>query len=427
MCADSINYSKIDFSEYLINNDHWLREDGEIKNAEGGDGKLSNREISIFFTNTQIDFASPSESILEDKEFQEWYKANESAISAYFNDKGIDYNDEKAMSSMYFSMQNFILNNSDSIDMNYGKDLPANEDDIGAGNENNPVVDNDSPQESANLEKLLEPPANFNDFQKSCYESYTNMVVLNEDTPSRVEINGLMNSIVNNDNGLTTDEKFELFRRMSDINETYIKEYFKSNDTLYINALHEIIEEGNFTTHDIIGLNTKYKYITGKKEFNSINADDVITVYEKAKEEGKLPGLLKSGFYSYENAADLIQSNYKFSTETRYLQKLFNVIYDEKSSEDTSYRLTEEEAENLKNSYFQEDSLGALMRKESMEKVLYAYENGKLEKNDTKYLLKNIFKDGANLFNMSFLISEFRDLSDKDQENYLKALIEIFD
>ena len=183
------------------------------------------------------------------------------------------------------------------------------------------------------------------------------------------------------------------------------------------------MEEGNFTTHDIIGLNTKYKYITGKKEFNSINADDVITVYEKAKEEGKLPGLLKSGFYSYENAADLIQSNYKFSTETRYLQKLFNVIYDEKSSEDTSYGLTLEETGNL----IQTDSLGALMRKESMEKVLYAYENGKLEKNDTKYLLKNIFKDGANLFNMSFLISEFRDLSDKDQENYLKALIEIFD
>ena len=101
MCADSVN-----FGDYLLRNEKWLTEEGVTPGTNSEDGVLSDQEISIFFSNSHINTTADGE--ITASEFDNWYSANKSAISAYLDEIGADYNDASVKAAMLESMTEIV-------------------------------------------------------------------------------------------------------------------------------------------------------------------------------------------------------------------------------------------------------------------------------------------------------------------------------
>lgn len=113
----------INFQDYLLRNEKWLANEDEAKGTHKTDGKLDADEISVFFSGSHLELDSDSsgDKILSGDEFENWYSANESAISSYLKDVGGDYNDDESKKSMLDSMLDFIDAHSETIAKNHGK------------------------------------------------------------------------------------------------------------------------------------------------------------------------------------------------------------------------------------------------------------------------------------------------------------------
>ncbi len=103
MCADSVN-----FGDYLLRNEKWLTEEGVTPGTNSEDGVLSDQEISIFFSNSHINTTADGE--ITASEFDNWYSANKSAISAYLNEIGASYVDMEVKQAMLESMTEIVHN-----------------------------------------------------------------------------------------------------------------------------------------------------------------------------------------------------------------------------------------------------------------------------------------------------------------------------
>ncbi len=441
MCADSVN-----FGDYLVRNDKWLLENGETENTEAGDGELSDREISIFFSNSHIN--SDGNDEISADEFNNWYKNNESAISAYLNDIGADYDDPEVKAAMLESMNEYAQTKAE-VELQHlndeydgtklgDVDMPgAEEIDDEPTVDDSPTIepttpadpttptDPSTPDEPTTPEATPgEAPDNFNEAQKEFYDSYQTLASLKNSLPPEeydAKVNNLMSNILNSYEIDTYKEKLSLIESMHDIEPTAIESYFESNDTLYKRLLNETIKDGDFSTDEVIELTKRYNELQGNNTFSSIDGNDVMKVYEKAKEEGKLQELLNSGFYSYKDAAELIQSDYKLGTETRLLKELLNIIGEGSPTKFEDYGLNEEQAKTLEKTYYKYTLFGNTKEKDSVKAILSAYKNGNLEKNNAKYLLQNLFGGDLNS-----LIDTFRALSNSNQKKYLEGLIEIY-
>lgn len=102
------------FQDYLLNNEKWLSTDGEAKGQHQTDGKLDESEISVFFSSSHIEMNGDSgDGIISSAEFEEWYAANETAISAFMEAEGFDYDDQASKNMMRESMVSFAQSLSD--------------------------------------------------------------------------------------------------------------------------------------------------------------------------------------------------------------------------------------------------------------------------------------------------------------------------
>lgn len=94
------------FQNYLLNNEKWLATEGEEKGQHQVDGQLDESEISVFFSSSHIEFGGESgDGEISDSEFESWYAANESAISAFLEANDMDY--ETGKDAMRESMVDF--------------------------------------------------------------------------------------------------------------------------------------------------------------------------------------------------------------------------------------------------------------------------------------------------------------------------------
>lgn len=102
------------FQNYLLNNEKWLATEGEEKGQHQVDGQLDESEISVFFSSSHIEFGGESgDGEISDSEFESWYAANESAISAFLEANDMDY--ESGKDAMRESMVDF----AHSLDSEY--------------------------------------------------------------------------------------------------------------------------------------------------------------------------------------------------------------------------------------------------------------------------------------------------------------------
>lgn len=115
--------NNINFQDYLLRNEKWLANPDEQKGTHKTDGKLDADEISVFFSGSHIEVDSDSsgDSVISGDEFENWYSANESAISSYLKDVGGEYNDDESKKSMLDSMLDFINVHSETIAKSHGK------------------------------------------------------------------------------------------------------------------------------------------------------------------------------------------------------------------------------------------------------------------------------------------------------------------
>ncbi len=95
--ADGINFN---MKDYLIHNEKYLS-DTESGTHET-DGELSDEEVSVFYNNSHLQLGSETsdESISLD-EFYNWYESNESAITSFLEESGLDYDDEETKQAVY--------------------------------------------------------------------------------------------------------------------------------------------------------------------------------------------------------------------------------------------------------------------------------------------------------------------------------------
>lgn len=114
--------NEINFKDYLLRNEKWLTLENEEKGQHAVDGILDDSEISIFFSNAHIEFDSDAagDAILSEKEFENWYSANESAISSYYDSIGVELN-ETSKKTMLGSMLEFMGVNADIIATSQGE------------------------------------------------------------------------------------------------------------------------------------------------------------------------------------------------------------------------------------------------------------------------------------------------------------------
>ncbi len=125
---------EINFQDYLLRNEKWLGVGNEANGNHITDGKIDDQEASIFFSGAHIELGSNSagDAKLTEQEFENWFSANEDAISSYFDSIGVESN-ESSKKSMLQSMLDFIGIHADVIATNQGesgtklKDLDVSE------------------------------------------------------------------------------------------------------------------------------------------------------------------------------------------------------------------------------------------------------------------------------------------------------------
>lgn len=114
--------NEINFKDYLLRNEKWLTLENEEKGQHAVDGQLDDSEISIFFSSEhfELDSDTSGDAILSEKEFENWYAANESTISSYYDSIGVELN-ETSKKSMLQSMLEFMGVNADVIATSQGE------------------------------------------------------------------------------------------------------------------------------------------------------------------------------------------------------------------------------------------------------------------------------------------------------------------
>lgn len=115
--------NEINFKDYLLRNEKLLGIGEEANGNHAVDGKLDDSEISIFFSSEhfELDSDTSGDAILSEKEFENWYAANESTISSYYDSIGVELN-ETSKKSMLQSMLDFIGVNADVIATSQGEE-----------------------------------------------------------------------------------------------------------------------------------------------------------------------------------------------------------------------------------------------------------------------------------------------------------------
>lgn len=426
MCADGVN-----FGDYLVRNERWLIDDNETAETKSVDGKLSDNEISIFFSNTHINTDGDDE--ISSSEFDNWYSANSSAISAYLDDIGADYNDASVKAAMLESMTSFMQSsqNSDIELMHLNEDT----DSIVLGEMSMPTADQISSPTKTEGDDTTPATNQYSEAAQSYYDSMKNLSEIKSSlNPNSYQdkVESIISDIVN-DKNIDSSEKLALLEDISTMEKDVLKDYFAENDVFYINALEEIVSNENYTIEDVMNLTKRYNALQGDDTTitipqNSILKNELfenlISVTEKAASSGQLENLIKSGFTETSKLATMIQQNYKWSDETNYLKRIMNAIGSNKSIDPADYQLNDEQVDLLKKDYleYQFVSLEKVVdEKDSMFNIIKASKEGTLDKKVAQFLLQDLFGG-----DMSSLIDTFRSLSSGNEEKYLEELIDIY-
>lgn len=444
MCADSVN-----FGDYLVRNDKWLLENGETENTEAGDGELSDREISIFFSNSHIN--SDGNDEISADEFNNWYKNNESAISAYLNDIGADYDDPEVKAAMLESMNEYAQTKAE-VELQHlndeydgtklgDVDMPgAEEIDDEPTVDDSPTIepttpaDPTTPTDPSTPDEPTTPEATPGEapaeYTEAAQDLYNQMKELTEAKDSwnnyEDKVDEIIKETVNNRN-ITYDERLSLLEDFADMDKDTVQSYFAEDDSFYYSTINEIYNSGNYSTQDIIDFTTRYNQVQGNANYSymvntgygdpaeSQFCKNAVEVLLKAQREGMVDELLAAGFVSPSIIADLIQYNSKGDEETGLLTNLLTAIGSDKSQNYSDYGLSEQDAKNLEDNYYKGSN------KETLKSIVSAYRDGEISKEQAMYLMQNYFNGS-----MASIISSFRDMMSFNEEKYIKYLFDIY-
>ncbi len=245
-----------------------------------------------------------------------------------------------------------------------------------------------------------------------------------------------------NDNDLTIDEKIDLLYDIKNINNNILEEYFKADDSFYVNSLEILAEDDSYNADDIVGFMKDYFSIQGDEggtgDDVDINASNYkqclsayVSLYEKFAGDAESLEILNNAFnsdkypenfLSADYIANQIRLKYKDDEETRneLLSNLLTSIASDCSSVEASdYDLTEKEAADLEQKYIKKKE------SDSLKKILEDLKNGKLSDNEAKYLIRQLAYDGdyENIIN-DFFNADFQ--GNTTVETYTTLLFSLY-
>lgn len=398
--ADGINFN---MKDYLIHNEKYLS-DTESGTHET-DGELSDEEVSVFYNNSHLQLGSETsdESISLD-EFYNWYESNESAITSFLEESGLDYDDEETKQAVYQGLVEFTTEHQTELqkESDENKVTSDDKDDTKSKDKSDSVdvskvkIEGYYP-ESVKGNKMLEGfYDNFakGDFVESDFDALFSYV---ENNPfSAFSALQILNNAYKK--GTSRDD---LWTEYSDkIKDTYTK-FLKNidNDTTVseLSNAKKVMDNMGFTIQDL----------------SSEAIDSIMNVYNKnvagdVENKNNL-AKLNDKFYSLDEIGEYIQQNYSSSEETEKLQDLISAI-----GINNVDNISDEDKETFDKEIKEKEYKG---NSKSMSEIL---SNKDYSNTERMYILKQLFQSEEDI------IKAFRDMSSADEEMYLNTLLSAF-
>ena len=234
---------------------------------------------------------------------------------------------------------------------------------------------------------------------------------------------------------MTPQEQMKLLQQLKQFSPeaaTAVEEYFKEDDSFLNDAMDKMTKNPEeYTTQDkidflkdYVGLGMSLDIFDDSSFFQggvtNAGVENILKLFEEASPE-QMNELVQ--YLPPATLANAIQNETSLGTESKYLERLMSAVggVDESgkvSTDISDYKgLTQEDVDAAKKEYIREGASDA----KNVESVLKAVQDEKITPEMAKYLLADI--SGGDV---KELISNFRDMSNGNQEEYIKELFNVF-